>query len=99
MSGRTRAIRIGRLHPECGREGIQAAGALPGEVLLVATEVAVRGGASVDRPAQLEVADDRRRAEVEHLAHRFLDASRVDRLGPERLHHDRYRVSDTDGVR
>src|SRR5210317_1196882 len=40
---------------------------------LWATEVAVGAGDSVDRPQQVKVADDRRRAEVEDLQNRFLD--------------------------
>ena len=43
---------------------------LPREVVVVAAEVAVRRGLRVDRPPQVEVAQDRRRAEVEVLVDR-----------------------------
>src|SRR5258707_4343455 len=36
----------------------RAAGVLPGEVLLVAAEMTIGRGLAVDRPAQIEVADD-----------------------------------------
>ena len=41
--------------------------------MVVAAEVAVRGGLGVDRAAQVEVAQDRGRAQVEVLAHELLD--------------------------
>ena len=50
--------------------------ALPREVVVVAAEVAVRGGLRVDRPAQVEVAQDRGRAQVEVLADELLDPRR-----------------------
>src|SRR5690606_35915014 len=48
-------------------------GALPGEVGQFPAEVAVRRGLLVDRPQQLQVPDDRGRAQVEHLGDRLLD--------------------------
>src|SRR5690606_25297792 len=67
---------------------------LPGELAVDAgaPEVPVGRGLAVDRPAQVEVAQDGAGAEVEHLAHGFLDAGRVDVLGAEGLDHDRHRV-------
>ena len=70
----------GRCRPRPGRRGraghrganrrraevVGAVGRLPGELL--APEVPVRGGLAVDRAGEVEVADDRRRPEVEHLA-------------------------------
>ena len=53
-----------------GAERVGLVGALPREVVVVAAEVAVRGGLRVDRPAQVEVAQDRGRAQVEVLARR-----------------------------
>src|SRR6266704_2616333 len=53
-------------------------GALPGEVGQLATEVAVGGGLRVDRPLEVEVADDGGRAQVERLADRLGDARWVD---------------------
>ena len=52
---------------------------LPREVAVVAAEVAVRRRLREDRPPQVEVAQDRRRAQVEVLAHELLD--QLDRDG------------------
>ena len=53
----------GRGQPGRGAERIDLVGALPGEVGRVgAAEVAVRRGLPVDRPPQVEIADDRARA-------------------------------------
>ena len=71
---------------------------LPGEVVVVAAEVAVRGGLRVDRPAQVEVAQDRARAQVEVLLDQLLDPRHRDVLGAERPHRDRDRVRDADRV-
>ena len=65
--------------PAASRERVGLVGALPREVVVVAAEVAVRGGLRVDRPAQVEVAQDRRRAQVEVLAHELLDPRRPGR--------------------
>src|SRR4051794_35310066 len=67
---------------------VELVGDLPGELLVAVAKVTVGGGALVDRPAQIEVADDRRWAEVEDILDGELDLGRVDGLGPERLHHD-----------
>ena len=73
--------------------------ALPREVVVVAAEVAVGRGLRVDRAAQVEVAQDRRRAEVEVLAHERLDLRRrAIRLGVEVVDEDRERVRDADRV-
>src|SRR5262245_28983114 len=65
-----------------GRRGREAGGgaevvglvdALPREVVVVAAEVAVRGGLRVDRPAEVEVAQDRGRPQVEVLVDELLD--------------------------
>ena len=47
---------------------VDAVGPLPGEVLVLAAEVAVGGGLLVDRPVQVEVAAERAGPEVEDLA-------------------------------
>ena len=57
-----------------GAQRVGAIGALPREVGVAAAEVAVGGGRGVDRPAQVEIAHDRGRAEVEVLADELLDA-------------------------
>ena len=74
-SGRADAASAGSRAAEAGglaeRGGL--VGALPREVVVVAAEVAVRGGLRVDRPAQVEVAQDRGRAQVEVLGDERLD--------------------------
>src|SRR4029453_8100735 len=62
-----------------GLEVVDPARLLPGELLVAATEVPVRGGLLVDRPAQVEVADDCRGTQVEDLLHRVARRARVDR--------------------
>ena len=47
---------------------VGAVGALPGEVVELAAEVAVGGGLLVDRPVQVELLAERARAQVELLA-------------------------------
>src|SRR5487761_782360 len=74
-------------------------GPLPREVAVVAAEVAVRRRLRIDRPAQVEVAQDRRGAQVEMLLDERLDLQRRDLLRPERLHEHRHRMRDTDRVR
>src|SRR3970282_2244666 len=70
-----------------------------GEVVVVAPEVAVGRRLRVDRPEQVEVADDRRRAEVEVVPYELLDPRDRDRLRAEALDLDRNRVRDADRVR
>src|SRR4051794_21341390 len=60
---------------------VELGGALPGELFLGAPEVSVGRGALVDRLAQVEVADDGRRPQVEDVLHGAADLGRVDRLG------------------
>src|SRR5262245_9845624 len=72
-----------------GLEVVDPARLLPGELLVAATEVPVCGGLLVDRPAQVEVADDCRRTQVEDLLHRSGDRARVDRGGAEGLDENR----------
>ena len=81
-----------------GTQRVGAIGALPREVRVAAAEVAVGGGRRVDRPAQVEVAHDRRRAEVEVLADELLDARLGDDRGAEALGVDRDRLRDADRV-
>src|SRR6266496_5157823 len=74
-------------------------GPLPGEVRLLAAEVAVGGGLRVDRAEQVKVPDDRRGAEIEDLEHRVLDAVGRHPLGAEALDEqpDRLRLADRVG--
>ena len=78
---------------------VRAVGALPREVVVVPAEVAVCSGFRVDRTPQVEVAKDRRRTQVEMLAHERLDLRHGDRLRPERLDEHRERMRDADRVR
>src|SRR5437763_16948584 len=98
-SGRTRAITARRSETQRSLDVVELAGALPGELLLGAPEVAVGGRALVDRLAQVEVADDRRRAQVEDLLDGAADLQRVDGLGAEGLDHHRDRPGDAYGIR
>ena len=59
-------------------EAVGVVGALPGEVGVRAAEVPVRRGLLVDRPAQVEPLDDRRRAQVEVLLDEARELERVD---------------------
>src|SRR5438067_5579993 len=98
-SGRTRAITGLLLEAEGALDVVELGGALPGELLLRAPEVAVGGGALVDGLAQVEVADDRRRTEVEDILDGSADLERIDGLGAEGLDHHRHGSGDPDGVR
>src|SRR5713101_7571238 len=76
------------LEPQFALEIVQARGVLPAELLLVATEVPVRGGPPVDGPAQVEVPDDGGRAQVEDGADGGENLGRVDGFGAERFDHE-----------
>ena len=72
-------LRDRRLGEQAGRgpERLGLVGPLPREVAVVAAEVAVRRGLRVDRPHEVEVADDRAGPEVEVLADELLDPRRA----------------------
>src|SRR5436309_9674381 len=95
-SGRTWAITGLLLEAEGALDVVEFGGALPGELLLRAPEVAVGGGALVDGLAQVEVADDRGRTQVEDVLHRGTDLGGVDGLGAEGLDHHRHAPADAD---
>src|ERR1700757_3923480 len=113
-SGRTRAImrswrrnarypcisapRSERSEAEGALDVVELGRALPGELLLRAPEVTVGGRALVDGLAQVEVAVDGRRAQVEDVLHGLADLRRVDGLSAERLDHHRHRPGDADGI-
>src|SRR3990172_7255818 len=69
-------------------ERLRPVGPLPGGVDVAAAHVAVGGGRAVDRPAQVQVADDRVRAEVEVLLYQVQHAAVVKLVGAERLDGD-----------
>lgn len=60
--------------------------------------MSVCGELPVDRAAELESVDDRRRAEVDELADLLSDLVVVDLSGSERVDHDRDRLCDADSV-
>src|SRR5438874_6412182 len=89
----------GRLRKTRSRaQRVGLVGALPREVAILAAEVTVRRGIRVDRAPQVEIAEDRRRPQVEVLADELLDLRHRDRLGPERLHEDGHRMRDADRI-
>src|SRR4029078_12125771 len=69
-------------------ERVDAIGGLPRELL--AAEMAVGRRLAVDRPREIEVADDRRRPEVEDVPNGLLDELGIDGRGAERLDHQRH---------
>ena len=73
LAGPARRRRRARVEAGGRAQRVRLVRALPGEVVVVAAEVAVRGRLRVDRAAQVEVAQDRRRTQVEVLAHELLD--------------------------
>src|SRR3954454_18918528 len=92
----TSAAREPNLLAGCCLESVGAVGRLPGEVELRPTEVTVGRGLRVDRAQQLEVTDDRRRAQVEHLEDGRLDLLVGQHAGAERVdeHADGTRLAD-----
>ena len=79
-------------------ERFNLVGALPGEIQVIPAEVTVGGRLAVDRVAQVEVMDDRARAQVEDLADGFGDLLIIHRAGAEGFHVDAERVRHADGV-
>src|SRR6476661_8733379 len=88
----------GALEPGRRAERSRLVGALPGEVAVVAAEVAVRRGLGVDRAPEVEVAEDRRGTQVEMLLHELLDPGHGHGLRAERLDVDGHRMGDADRV-
>src|SRR5918994_6348633 len=76
---------------------VDPAGALPRQLLVVAAEVTVGGRLLVDRPAQVEVADDGRGTQVEDVVDGRGDPGRVDGRRAERLDEHRDRAGHADG--
>ena len=73
-------------------------GLLPGDVRVVLAEVAVVGRLGIDRAQQVELLDDRRRLEAEHLAHDALEFLVAHHAGAERVDAHGNRVGIADGV-
>src|SRR5947199_163337 len=78
-------------------ERVDAIRGLPGELL--APEMPVGGRLLVDRTSQIQVPDDRRRAEVEDLPDRRLELSGIHLFGPGAIDHQRHRMRRADRVR
>src|SRR4029450_13313226 len=74
---------------ERAAELVCAVGRLPGELL--AAEVSVSRRLLVDRPAEIELADDRGRPKVERVPHEVDDLLRVHPLGAESVDGERNR--------
>ena len=77
---------------------VHAVQAFPGEVRIVAAEVAVRGGLGVDRALEVQGVDDGARAQVEDLGDRGADPGRIHGLGAEGFHVGADRTGLADGV-
>src|SRR5690606_3152839 len=71
------------LQPRVGAQRGCLGRGLPGELRLVAAEVAVGGGLREDRTQQVELLDDGLGAQVEVAADQLLDAFLVDDRGTE----------------
>src|SRR6266516_2355962 len=93
------ALDLPRSEPGSCSQRIGAVGQLPGEVRLLPAEVTVCGRLRVDRAKQVQVPDDRRRAEIEDLEHGLLDLPGRHLLGAEALDEeaDRLRLADRVG--
>src|ERR1700722_6426083 len=96
--GMVKFFRLGLGQTGLGAKLVRLVGALPGEGVAGAAEVAVGGGRLVHRAAQLEVAQDRARAQVEVLLHQLGDGLGGDLLGAEGLDQQRERAGDADRV-
>src|SRR6478752_2074144 len=90
-----------------GREGsgvevrlqvVHAVQALPGEVRIVAAEVAVGGRLGVDGTLEVQGVYDGAGAQIEDLRNRGADLCRVHGLGPERLDIGSHRAGLADRV-
>src|SRR5215217_9003342 len=79
----------GGLDAGCAGQGLGLVGALPGEVRVLAAEVAVGGGLLVDRAVQVQVVAEGARPQVEVLVDELGDLRAADLLRAERLDHHR----------
>src|SRR5271169_3259060 len=81
-----------------GPQRFGSVGPLPGEVRLLAAEVPVRRGLRVNRPEQVQVANDRRRTEVKDLQDSILDLIDRGALGAEALYKQANGLGLADGI-
>src|SRR2546423_4382574 len=94
-------LRLHHLEPlDTGFRGqqVRLVRAFPRQVDIGAAEVAVGRRLLVDRTAQLQLANDFERAEVEVLVDQRLDGGNRDALGAEGLDKDRHRFAHADGI-
>ena len=84
--------------PAPNGQRVDAVGALPGEAVAGATEVAVGSGVAEHRSTEIEVADDRSGSEVEDLADGRVELRGIDGVGAEGLDQHRDRVRHADRV-
>src|SRR6476661_3591734 len=85
---------------QTGRRGerLRLVGLLPGEIEIVAAEVAEAGGLAIDWPAQVKLLDDGAWPKVEMLADEAGNLVVVDLASAEGLATDRNRVRLADSV-
>src|SRR5690606_16535012 len=99
LRGLAQFVGLVRLLPGEGGGGLLLAGGVGvGDLLGLAPEVAVAGGALVDRVHQVERLQDAVRAQVEVAADQLLDHDVPDLAGAEGGDRDRGRLGDADGV-
>src|SRR5580693_1117387 len=77
---------------------VRLVGALPGEVRLVAAEVAVGRGLAVDGTVEVQVLAERGRPEIEMLIDQLEYPRLGNTFGPERLDQQGQRARDADRV-
>src|SRR5919202_411849 len=94
------AVRLANRYLQAGgaAHGVGAIGLLPGEAGFRASKVTVCGGRRVDRPPQLQIADNRPGPQIEVLLDEGVQRRRVDRLGTEGLDHDAHGTGYPDRV-
>src|SRR5690348_7581958 len=86
------------LHAGLRREQIRLVGSLPRQIEVGTPEVAVGRRLLVDRPSELQLANDFEGAQVEVLVDELLDGGDRNPLGAEGFDEDRHRLADADGI-
>src|SRR5579864_9403842 len=71
----------------------------PGEVLVSASEMAVRSRLAIDRTPQVQRIDNALRSQLEVRPDQVGNDRRIDLGGPERFHQNTHRFGDADGIR
>ncbi len=81
-----------------GEQRVDAVSLLPRYAEVLATHVAISGELAVDGAAQIEVADDGCRAQVEDLLDGLFELTVIDLAGAERLNEHAHGMRNADGV-